>query len=99
MVAFFDAVSPKLLPKKVNFVRSVSPTQLEEGELRAEDIFRALLPRCSSVVMGRLRREGVTSARDLARLHRDDLLDLGLTMVERSRVLAWARAGRQQACC
>jgi len=43
------------------------------------------------LVFGRLQRERVVTAADLARLDKQDLTELGLGMVERSRVLTWAR--------
>lgn len=58
--------------------------------MSAENIIHKLTPHCSSAVFTRLRREGVVSASDLAALDKDDLRLLGLSMVERSRVMRWA---------
>lgn len=61
------------------------------AELSAEFVLRVLAPRHSAAVKARLRRECVQTAVDLAGLDKDDLQELGLTMLERSRVLNWAR--------
>merc|ERR1712023_621479 len=55
---------------------------------------RALLffvPNCSEAILQKLREESVTTAADLSALDKDDLRELGLRMVERARVLRWAR--------
>mmetsp|Transcript_117064 Transcript_117064/g.372724 ORF Transcript_117064/g.372724 Transcript_117064/m.372724 type:complete len:793 (-) Transcript_117064:28-2406(-) len=57
----------------------------------ADALLRSLAPDCSPAVLGRLHRENIRTAADLARLDKQDLTDLGLSMKERSRVLAWAR--------
>mmetsp|Transcript_40336 Transcript_40336/g.111093 ORF Transcript_40336/g.111093 Transcript_40336/m.111093 type:complete len:723 (+) Transcript_40336:91-2259(+) len=56
----------------------------------AQGVLRALVPNCDVAVFGRLVREDVRTADDLAGLDKDDLCVLGLSMVERSRVLRWA---------
>lgn len=57
----------------------------------AEQVVRRLAPTCSPAVFERMRREGVVTHVDLACLDKDDLRELGLVMIERSRVLAWSR--------
>lgn len=59
----------------------------------AEQVVRYLLPSCSATVFTRLRREGVGAAADLACLDKEDLQALGFSMVERCKVLKWAREG------
>mmetsp|Transcript_3836 Transcript_3836/g.8950 ORF Transcript_3836/g.8950 Transcript_3836/m.8950 type:complete len:863 (+) Transcript_3836:50-2638(+) len=64
---------------------------LNADEVSAEAALKLLLPSVAPVVLHRLRRENVRSATDLAGLDKDDLRELGFTMVERSRILLWAR--------
>jgi len=45
-------------------------------------------------VLTRLRREGIMFARDLAGLDKEDLRELGFSMLERSRVLRWSSCTR-----
>eukprot|EP00428_Durinskia_dybowskii_P016421 CAMPEP_0170225766 /NCGR_PEP_ID=MMETSP0116_2-20130129/12593_1 /TAXON_ID=400756 /ORGANISM="Durinskia baltica, Strain CSIRO CS-38" /LENGTH=730 /DNA_ID=CAMNT_0010476489 /DNA_START=17 /DNA_END=2209 /DNA_ORIENTATION=- len=61
-------------------------------DMSAESVLRSLAPECAPAVVARLRRERVWLAADLARLDKEDLRDLGFNMLERSRVLAWARS-------
>eukprot|EP00927_Polykrikos_kofoidii_P015003 TRINITY_DN16651_c0_g2_i1.p1 TRINITY_DN16651_c0_g2~~TRINITY_DN16651_c0_g2_i1.p1 ORF type:complete len:923 (-),score=141.25 TRINITY_DN16651_c0_g2_i1:165-2933(-) len=56
----------------------------------AAEILQKLAPDCAATVLARLRRERIRSAADLAGLDKDDLRELGLSMVERSRVLRWS---------
>lgn len=58
----------------------------------AEATLRQLVPTCAPTVLSRLRRERVSLAVDLACLDKEDLRELGLTMLERSKVLQWARS-------
>lgn len=67
---------------------------LAENAPSAEAVLRRLAPACAPTVLGRLRRERIRTALDLAGLDKDDLRELGLSMLERSRVLVWSR----QAC-
>lgn len=61
------------------------------GRSPAEKLLRSVAPSCSAAVRERLRRENVVSEMDLAGLDKEDLRELGLSMVERSKVLQWAR--------
>lgn len=67
-----------------------SPAKDDIRQESAEDVLRALTPACSPAVLGRLRKERLRTASDLAALDKDDLRALGLTMAERCRVLKWA---------
>mmetsp|Transcript_96889 Transcript_96889/g.192073 ORF Transcript_96889/g.192073 Transcript_96889/m.192073 type:complete len:772 (+) Transcript_96889:71-2386(+) len=62
----------------------------------AEVVLSMLAPRMAATVGERLRRERIHTAADLAILDREDLRELGLTMVERSRVVLWARQTHYQ---
>mmetsp|Transcript_47633 Transcript_47633/g.101911 ORF Transcript_47633/g.101911 Transcript_47633/m.101911 type:complete len:789 (-) Transcript_47633:55-2421(-) len=64
---------------------------VQSFQLTAEAAIRMLVPRAGAAVYGRLGRERIRMATDLASLDKDDLSNLGLTMVERARVLRWAR--------
>lgn len=59
----------------------------------AEAVLHAIIPDCDEIggVVGRLQRERIRTAADLARLDKQDLAELGLGMLERSRVLAWTK--------
>lgn len=57
----------------------------------AADVVRDLAPNSLPSVFLRMQREGVLSAVDLAGLEKDDLKELGFTMLERSRLLRWSR--------
>jgi len=59
--------------------------------MTAAAVLRTLVPKCDSAVFGRLTKERVRTATDLASLDKDDLRDLGLSMVERCRIIRWAR--------
>lgn len=61
------------------------------GGISATDAVRELAPECLPSVYMRLRREGIATAVDLAGLDKDDLRELGFTMLERSRLLRWSR--------
>jgi len=73
---------------------SGAPALSPEWEGPAADVLRALAPGADPNVFARLRREGIVIARDLAGLDKEDLRELGLTMLERSRVLRWAAPTR-----
>lgn len=60
-------------------------------QLSAAAVLRMLAPKCNSAVYSRLVRERVRTAADLSALDKDDLRDLGLTMVERGRIMRWAK--------
>jgi len=61
----------------------------------AESVLSALETQVSSSVKERLRRERIYSAADLAGLDKDDLKELGLSMLARSKVLRWAAEMKQ----
>mmetsp|Transcript_18154 Transcript_18154/g.54588 ORF Transcript_18154/g.54588 Transcript_18154/m.54588 type:complete len:765 (-) Transcript_18154:275-2569(-) len=92
---------PCVTPPRMTSFQSDTSTRgsetLEEGgpsfsaQDSADGVVQALAPRYCSAVRSRLLRERVHTAADLALLDKDDLRDIGLTMVERGRVLAWAR--------
>lgn len=91
-----------IVPPLQSYSRSDSPIEeafpplIEEHldehapALSAEDVLCELVPDCSPNVFGNLRRERIQTSVDLASLDRWDLRELGLTMPECSRLLAWA---------
>jgi len=98
--------SPERRPRRSNTQHDPSPraTFLEEvavnvvcdelAETSADVILHMLLPDCEclAAVIGRMQRERVRTAADLVRLDKQDLTELGLGMVDRSKVLAWSKA-------
>jgi len=84
----FAGPCPPLAVEGASLKEIISPSAAEQS---AEFILKVLVPGHSAAVRARLRREQVFSAADLAGLDKDDLRELGLTMVERSKVLNWAR--------
>lgn len=57
----------------------------------AKEVIEQLVPSCKkSVVLANMRRENIVSAEDLAALDKADLAQLGLNMLERTTVHAWA---------
>jgi len=63
-----------------------------DSERSAMEVIRDLVPSCKPAVMARLSREGIRCAADLAGLDKEDLRELGFTMIERSRLLRWANS-------
>eukprot|EP00931_Biecheleriopsis_adriatica_P022296 TRINITY_DN14368_c0_g1_i2.p1 TRINITY_DN14368_c0_g1~~TRINITY_DN14368_c0_g1_i2.p1 ORF type:complete len:759 (+),score=132.24 TRINITY_DN14368_c0_g1_i2:90-2366(+) len=70
------------------FCRSSSPKGKHSA---AAMLLRSVVPGISAVVLRRLHQEKIRTAADLVGLDKSDLQELGLTMAERSRVLAWSR--------
>jgi len=87
MRAATTCFSASSTPLEAILLRDVSVTH----ELSAEFVVRALAPKSATCVKDRMRRERILTAADLAGLDKDDLRELGLTMVERSKILSWAR--------
>jgi len=69
---------------------------MAEGMRTAEQVLRVLAPTCSPNVKARMRRESIITAADLAGLDKEDMRELGFTMVERSRILRWSSLGNQE---
>lgn len=59
----------------------------------ALEVVRELAPGCRASVPARMQREGIITSADLAGLDKEDLRELGFTMLERSRLLRWANSG------
>ncbi|CAE7350020.1 yfjQ [Symbiodinium sp. CCMP2592] len=66
-----------------------SPHDAAQNE--AERILRRLCPDMSQASLRHLRQERIQQERDLAALDKEDLQQLGLSMVQRARVLSWSR--------
>mmetsp|Transcript_34875 Transcript_34875/g.89556 ORF Transcript_34875/g.89556 Transcript_34875/m.89556 type:complete len:708 (+) Transcript_34875:2-2125(+) len=66
------------------------------AEGTAEHVLCSLAPGSRCRVRARLQQEGIRTEADLACLDKDDLQHLGLSMLERGRVLAWARQRDQE---
>ncbi|CAK0873900.1 unnamed protein product [Prorocentrum cordatum] len=73
-------------------LRSVTVGSACSRAATAEAILGSILPNVGQAVLGRLRQEKVRTAEDLCGLDKGDLAQLGFKMVERSRVLRWARS-------
>ncbi|CAE7801262.1 yfjQ [Symbiodinium necroappetens] len=67
-----------------------SPDDAAQNE--AERILRRLCPDMSQASLRHLRQERIQQECDLAALDKEDLQQLGLSMVQRARVLSWSRA-------
>lgn len=61
-----------------------------KSDTKASTLLHLLIPECSVSVYDSFERVGLNTAGDLARLGREELRELGLTMGERVHLLRWA---------
>lgn len=73
-------------------MRHFSPGLAYTKAASADSVLHSILPDISEAVLSRLKQEEVRTAEDLCGLDKDDLAQLGFKMVERSRLLRWARS-------
>lgn len=74
------------LPPQMPVRRCRSTSSVSQPSEELLDLLHTALPSCPAAVVQRMRNEGFRTVADLAGLDRQDLCELGLSMLERSRL-------------